>query len=510
MSDCTVADQGASQPAGEKSAGAATRGTLLLSIGQAARVISGAVLYIVAGRLLPADEFGRFAVVFVGLSWAGVVLESVILPGLQKVVSEDERRLRPAIGFALRWYVPAALAFGVAGCAAAPTMAALLGDRRLTPLLLLAAAQLPLLGVVKLVADLLVGVQRYAASSAVRVIYNVLRTLAGCLLLALGAGAAGAVAGLGGGTLLAAAASAALLLMTAGRLPSVACPEMGRRAAYWTSVWLPAEAAYAVLMTLDVWLVKALMHDPAAAGDYAAAYSLSRMPMFLAFGLGGAVFPRASAEIARGDAEAARAVAAQAMRFLLIVFAPCCAFFTASAPQAVGFLYSARYASAGPSVAILGPALFGVAQMNLACMLLAAADRPARRLQLTLAVLAVAAACNFAFIPALGIEGAALACLVAYGVGAALGMFLVYRVLHATLPLRSVVRCGLAGALVYAAARSWPGGGWTVLVEVGALGMLYLAALFVLRELRMGDAMWFLSVLRRRPHRSLAPEGQRP
>ena len=83
--------------------GSATRGTVLLSIGQATRLFSGAALYIIAGRLLPADAFGRFAVVFITLSWAGVVLESVVLPGLQKAVSEDERRLRPALWFALKW-----------------------------------------------------------------------------------------------------------------------------------------------------------------------------------------------------------------------------------------------------------------------------------------------------------------------------------------------------------------------------------------------------------------------
>ncbi len=487
---------------GRGGTGSAARGTVLLSIGQATRLFSGAALYIIAGRLLPAYGFGRFAVVFITLSWAGVVLESIVLPGLQKAVSEDERRLRPALWFALKWYAPAAVAFGAVGCVAAPALGFLLEDRRLTLLFVLAAAQLPLLGVVKLASNLLAAVERYVAASAIRIIYNTLRTAGACILLLSGQGAEGAVAGLGAGTLLAAVVSIVWLLATARRLPAVEHPEMGRRAAYWTSVWLPAEVAYAVLMTLDVWLVKALAADHDAAGAYAVAYSLSRMPTFLAFGLTGAVFPRASAELARGNAEGASSVAYQATRFLVIVFVPCCYFFAASGPQAIGFLYSLRYLTAATSLAILGPAILCVALMNLACQLMGAADRPALRLKLVLCVLAVAAVCNYALIPALGIEGAALSCLVAYGLGAALGALLVYRVLRAAPPVRTVLRCLLAGALVYFGGRLWHAHGWAVVLEVAALGSLYMAALFVLRELRVGDARWFLGALRGRPQRA--------
>ncbi len=210
-----------------KRAGSAARGTVLLSIGQVTRSFSGAALYIIAGRLLPADAFGRFAVVFITLSWAGVVLESIVLPGLQKAVSEDERRLRPALWFALRWYVPAALAFGAAGCAAAPALAVLLEDRRLTLLFVLAAAQLPLLGVVKLASNLLAGIQHYVAAAVVRIVYNTPEDGGRVLLLLSGRGRQGAVAGLGAGTLLAAVASTVLLLATARRLPGSRAPGDG-------------------------------------------------------------------------------------------------------------------------------------------------------------------------------------------------------------------------------------------------------------------------------------------
>ena len=190
------------------------------------------------------------------------------------------------------------------------------------------------------------------------------------------------------------------------------------------------------------------------------------------------------------------------MRFLVIVFVPCCYFFAASGTQAIGFLYSARYLSAGTSLVILGPAILCAALMNLACQLLAAADRPAVQLKLVLCALAVATGCNYALIPALGIEGAALSCLAAYGLGAGLGALLVYRVLLAAPPVRTALRCLLAGGLVYLGGRLWHAQGWAVVLQVAALGTLYMGALFALRELKAGDVRWFWAILRRRPQRA--------
>ena len=499
MAEMGAPSDAVTRPPTARGSESAARGTVLLSIGQGARVVSSAVIYVIAGRVLSNDDYGRFAVVFVAFSWTGVLLESIVLPGLRKIVSEDERRLRAALAFAARWYLSAALLLGAAFCAAAPVLAGLLGDRQLTWLFVLAGAQLPLLGVVKLAGSLLTGIQHYMAASAVRIAYMCLRALGACALLLLGLGVAGAMAGLGAGALLAAAASAVLLWRASAGLPSAPHPEMRRRVVYWTSVWLPADAAYATLMTLDVWLVKGMMEDPNAAGAYAVAYSLSRVPMFLMFGLGGAVFPRVSAELAQGNAPAARLIAFQAMRFLMIVFVPCCCFFAASAPEAIGFLYSSRYLSAGLSLAILGPAIYCAAQMELGCLLIAAADRPGIRLALTVAVLAVAAVCNVALIPALGMAGAALASLIAFGVGAVAGTALVGRVLRVGPPVRTALRCCLAGGLLYAVSRFWPAQGWVVAAKVPALGALYIAALFALRELRMEDLRMVWDGLRRRP-----------
>ena len=82
------------------------RGTLLLSAAQAAQVVAHGVIHLVAADLLPVEAYGRFAVVFLLIIWFGIGANSVIMPGLRKIVSEDALRFRAALTFSARWYAP--------------------------------------------------------------------------------------------------------------------------------------------------------------------------------------------------------------------------------------------------------------------------------------------------------------------------------------------------------------------------------------------------------------------
>jgi O-antigen/teichoic acid export membrane protein len=158
------------------------------------------------------------------------------------------------------------------------------------------------------------------------------------------------------------------------------------------------------------------------------------------------------------------------------------------------FLFSGKYAAAGPCLVVLVPAVFFAAQMQLASRLLGAAHRPGVRLIFTCCILAVAVACHVVLIHFFGIQGAAFASLATFATGAVAGTVLIHRYLGALPPMWTALRCAAAGMLVYAVGWFWPAPGWLVLVKLTGLSLLYLGALFVLRELRWKDV---LAALRR-------------
>ena len=133
------------------------------------------------------------------------------------------------------------------------------------------------------------------------------------------------------------------------------------------------------------------------------------------------------------------------------------------------------------TVLMVAISVYAFFQLMLA--LTAAADRPGLRTAFALGLVPVGLALNFLLIPRHGIIGAAAATLITMTAGV-LGMTpFVKRYTGALLPFRSLMRCGIAGVLVYGAARGWNAEGWMLVPRLALLGLAYIALLFVTGEL---------------------------
>jgi len=467
----------------------AARGTVVLSIGQGISFASNAFILIFAARALVTEAYGRFVIVFFFLSWINIISAAIILPGLKKIVSENARRFHAALLFAAKWYSLAMLALTVLCCCAAPMLSGTLGDGHLKPLLFLAGLQIPFLGMANLGGSLLSGLRRFVGASLVKVSYALIAAPATCVFLLLGFGVTGAIAGLLAGAAAAGTVSAVLLMKELRRIPSVSYRQMSPRVVYWTAVALPASVGLRTLMLLDIWFIKIMMQDPRAAGIYAVAYSLSRFPMFMVHGLGGAVFPTVSRALEKRQRKRARAVSGQAMRFIIILFIPICFITAAASSEIIAFLFSSRYVEAAQSLTVLVLAIFFAGQMHLASRLLAAANRPGLRLVVICGLLLCGVASNVLLIPRFGILGAAFASLIVFGIGAIATTALVFRFIGVAPPVSTALRCGVAGCVVYIAGCAWPASGLAVAAKLAILSLLYAVMLFLLRELRKGDLL---------------------
>jgi len=484
-----------SGPAAESHAGASgartppgpdsvARGTVFLSASRAAIVVVHGVIHIAVGRLVSPAAYGAFAAAFLVLAWVNAVTPSLVLPGLLKVVSEDPRRYRAALAFAVRWYLPAIAGATIVYGLSAPLLTRALGDPSLLPLLLLIGLQLPLTGVLRLGESLLIGLRRHMMTSCIRLAYACTAALVAGAFLSLGWGTTGAMAAIAAGS--AAAAATALVLLLKPRVApreQVSYPPMGRRALHWTAASLPAVACARTLMTLDLWMVKALAL-PNEAGLYAVAYMLSRFPMFAVLGLGSAVFPKVSEAAARGDLISARAASVDAMRALLIVFVPISCLTAACAPEILAFLFSPAYAGAAPALGVLAAVTPLAAWLLLCSRLIGAADRPGISLIVIAGLLVLSAGLNWLLISGWGMMGAACASLAVFGVGAAVSTMIVHHLLGANPPLATAARCLAAGAATCALAARWPVSGPMILLKLAVLVLLFGALLVALGEIR--------------------------
>jgi len=422
--------------------------------------------------------------------WIASIVAGLFLPGLKKLVSEDVERFRAACGMVARVFVPVALALTAVLCTLPWLVGGLLNDPSMRLLLFLAALHTPFLAARAAAYQLLGGVSRFSNASAVWISGAALGTLAAGGFLLLGLGAPGAMAGSLLGTALSGATGVVLVLRRRRCDGPDHLPEGSTaRVLHWTTTWLPFLVTLRTVETLDVWLVAALLSDGEARSLYGVAYALARFPLVIAHGLGDAIFPRVSGALSAADPHGAGRAATKAMRLLLVVFALTCCLTAGAARELTVLLFGAKYAASADVLVVLAPAIFLASWMHLSLRLVAAADRPAWVTLIALGMLLLAGGMGVALIGAWGIVGAAWASLATFAAGAVAAGLAAWRRLRVAPPVLTLVRCTIAGAGVFAAARLWPTPGPLVLLKAMAIAVLFAAAMVAMGEAAVGERL---------------------
>jgi len=239
-------------------------------------------------------------------------------------------------------------------------------------------------------------------------------------------------------------------------------------------------------------------------GLYGMAVNLSRLPWQATLAVTFVIFPLLSEATFSHDMERSRAYVRQTLRYLMLLIGLPAAALMALPGAALAFL-PADYAAAATTLAWCAPAYFFFSLFNLSNTLLMSAGRAADALWVGVVTVAAAAAMYLLWLPRCEgglelIEVAARASMWAFALGLCLGLWRLWRVFGAPLPLAS------AGRLLAATGAAW-GAGLALapllssrllgLVGLGALAVVYLLTLTLLGEWSEEDRARARRLLRR-------------
>src|SRR5581483_1244777 len=155
-----------------------------------------------------------------------------------------------------------------------------------------------------------------------------------------------------------------------------------------------------VLISLDLLMVKALLHDNKLAGYYNAAVTLSRISYQLLQAIGLVLLPRVSALTKPGAShDTAVRFIEEALRYLIIVIVPSVALAAATSTSLVRLFFSQRYLPAAPILALLMLGLGSLAFYSLLVTISARAGRTRVSMLATFALIALSFVLGLVFIP---------------------------------------------------------------------------------------------------------------
>ena len=496
----------------------AGRGLVSIAGAKGYFIVSSYAVQLLLPRIFgEAKEFGLYSATMSGVAILTNVLIVATIQSVSKFVSEDETRAAVTLRQGLRIQALLGGTLALALFVFAPSIAGLLLDDQLTPLLRIAATVVLAYALYAAVVGSLNGLHLFGQQARLDVTFSTLRTVGILGGAALGLGAIGAVAGF---------ASAATTIVTIS-LIWIGFGKRGKpgdriRRRRWIGFMAPIwtyQICLNGILLIDLQVLKRTATEIALAGAatsqaavdianqyvgyYRAAQTFAFVPYQLVISMTFIVFPMISKATSLGDQQAARSTIQHAMRLSLLLLLLVAAPTSGAALGVMRLAYPADYLAGAPALSIL---VFGVAAFALfavAATAISGAGKPSlAAIIAAVSVLTVIVANRILVLRAgLGeqtLEAAATGTAVGMVVALVLSALVLYWLFGVFVPVQTWVRAALAAGAGYAAAHAIPD--HSAVLAITALGLGFVSSLAVLvitRELTADDWHALRRIVRR-------------
>jgi O-antigen/teichoic acid export membrane protein len=460
-------------------------------VAQGVLLVSGFAVSIILARGLGPVAFGVYGVVMSVLAWLERTLHAGIPGATASLLARDpantqgvERTARLMLAlwslplFALLWFL-------------APALSRYFGIDAGTTVFRIAALNIPLMALFMAYGGILNGRHRFAAVAAIQIIQSVAKLAGILLLLVIGLSIIGAfVAHV--------AASLVPVVIALLAYPLAGAPASWKTTATMIRIALPLtvfSVTFVVLTNLSLWQLKAhAIGDDSSTGLYVASINLTKLLMVVPVTTSGVLFVALARALANARDDLVAKYIQEAGRFALMTLLPVCILLWIDAEEVMLLLYGADYAGGGQILGILCFAVGAVALLDIHFHALMGRGLMVLSAVALATLLPVQYGLNWLWIPRAGATGAALASLVTFSLGALIAAGLVYRHFRHLLKWMTLLRVVAASLIIGFVSYLIPASGVLVVVKLAGMMLIYLALLFVGRELTVHDlkpfALW--------------------
>lgn len=451
----------------------------------------GYVTHLIIGRLLGPGPYGVYGVVLSIQTILGIFLALGVPSAVSRFVAQDEQHARSILHQALKLQAYIAIGLALATALLAPVISRILNDASLTPIIYFVAVVIFSQAFYQVYTQFLSGVHHFNRQAALTSLYAVAK-LAGALALIFVFGVYGAFAGFIVGGAVAAAAGWYWTRKVGGneytQLPL-------KSFLSFAGTYVLILVGLQLLMSLDLFMVKAFLQDDVQAGYYNAAVTLSRISYFILQGLTFIILPSVSALTRPGmSRDKAASFIRDVLRYLIALIVPSVALAAATSKNLIILFLSREYLPAAPLLTILMVGLGALAFYLLLITIVAGAGKAKVGLYITIGIILLSALLGVTLIPQFGLIGGAWQTTIASLVGLLILGVYTFRTFHIPVPIKSTVNVVIASAVAVAPTYVWSATSFLLPVQYVILILLYIAVLWILGEVSAKDRQYLASL----------------
>ncbi|HLD25990.1 MAG TPA: oligosaccharide flippase family protein [Candidatus Andersenbacteria bacterium] len=454
-------------------------GAISLVIAQAVVLLLGYITHPWVARVLGPGPYGIYGIVLSIQTIAGMILTLGIPSAVSRFTAQGEEYAQSTLRQALR--IQLVVALSVAGLTAgiAPLLAQLLGDATLTRYIVFIAGVIFLQAFFQVFVQFLAGMHHFRKQAALTSLYAIIKLLAAISLIYV-LGIFGAFASFAIGGVIAAIIGWYWTRGIGGthdrRLPIKAFLS-------FAGTYVVILIGLQILISLDLFMVKAFLRDDVQAGFYNAAVTLSRIPYLLLQGLAFILLPSISALTRPGASRfEATLFIRDTLRYLIALIIQASALAAATSENLLILFFSRQYAQAAAPLTILMVGLSALSFYLLLVNIVAGAGKAKAGLLTTAGMLSASAVLGAYLVPRWGLLGAAWQTASVSLLGLLVLTAYTFKTFRLPLPLRSTINVVIGTIIAVSITYFWPASPALLVPQYVVAFLLYGLTLIVLGE----------------------------
>ncbi|MEF3691808.1 MAG: flippase [Candidatus Moraniibacteriota bacterium] len=249
--------------------------------------------------------------------------------------------------------------------------------------------------------------------------------------------------------------------------------------------------AYELLISIDLYLVKALLSDDALTGVYNASLTVGRIPYYIFYAMTVFLLPMVSRKSAGQELKNAKGIINNALRIMLSFLTPMVILLSAYSHQTLDLLYGKNYLDGALPMSVL---VWGVGFLTVFYVLSFAINGGGKTLismYISLFGLALNIVLNYFLILKMEILGSAWATTVASFLIMIIMLFYIKKHFDAAFDFKESLKVFCSGAILLVLAFSIPAGKISFIPVSLALLLVYLGILYALKGITKEDLAMF-------------------
>lgn len=469
-------------------------GAIALMVAQAIVLLFGYATHVLIGRLLGPAEYGIYGVILSIQTIFGMILTLGVPSAVSKFTAQDPEHAKSILTHALKLQLIISIGLSAVLALASPLIAYALHDSKLSLYILFVSVIIFFQAFYPIYVQFLSGMHRFTAQALLTSVYAIAK-LVGALALLYYFSLYGALAGFAIGGIIAAGM---------GWYWTRNIPKKSGHVLHLKS-FLSFAGTYAIilvglqiLMSQDLFMVKAILKNDVLAGYYNAAVTLSRISYMLLQSLSFVLLPSVAALTRPGaDHDKAAQFIKDALRYLILLIVPSVALASATSKGLVILFFSTKYIESAPILTVLMLGLGCLSFYLLLANIAAGAGKAKVALYITGVMIVISAILGAFLIPRFQLIGAAWQTTITGALGLiALGIY-TFRAFHIPFPIKSTLNVCIATVCAVAPTYVWKVAGVALLGQYLILAVLFIAVLFVLGEISKQDIAYASSVIKK-------------